>query len=65
LWSKESPESGKGEGCSAIINMGFDCIEAGRAYNSRLNAQEEAGKSGTEIHGSSWDIKRAFDTVPK
>jgi len=30
-----------------------------------LNAQEEAEESGTEIHGSSWDIKRAFDTVPK
>jgi len=30
-----------------------------------LNAQEEAEDSGTEIHGSSWDINRAFDTVPK
>ena len=30
-----------------------------------LNAQEEAEESGTEFHGSSWDIKRAFDTVPK
>ena len=30
-----------------------------------LDAQEEAEESGTEIHGSSWDIRRAFDTVPK
>jgi len=30
-----------------------------------LNAQEEAEESGTKIHGSSLDIKRAFDTVPK
>jgi len=30
-----------------------------------LNAQEEAEESGTEIHGSSSDIKQAFDTVPK
>ena len=30
-----------------------------------LNAQEEAEESGTELHGSSWDIRRAFDTVPK
>ena len=30
-----------------------------------INAQEEAEESGTELHGSSWDIRRAFDTVPK
>jgi exonuclease III len=30
-----------------------------------LNAQEEAEESGTELHGSSWDIRRAFDSVPK
>ena len=30
-----------------------------------INAQEEAEESGTELHGSSWDIKRAFDSVPK
>ena len=30
-----------------------------------INAQEEAEESGTEIHGSSWDIRRAFDSVPK
>ena len=30
-----------------------------------LNALEEAEEAGTEIHGSSWDIKRAFDSVSK
>jgi len=30
-----------------------------------LNAKEVAEESGTEFHGSSWDIKRAFVTVPK
>ena len=30
-----------------------------------LNVQEEAEESGTELHGSSWDIRRAFDSVPK
>ena len=30
-----------------------------------INALEEAEESATEIHGSSWDIKRAFDSVPK
>ena len=30
-----------------------------------INALEEAEESATEIHGSSWDIRRAFDSVPK
>jgi len=30
-----------------------------------LNAQKEAGESKTELHGSSWDIKRSFHSVPK
>jgi hypothetical protein len=30
-----------------------------------LNALEDAEEAGTEIHGSSWDIKRAFDSVSK
>jgi len=30
-----------------------------------LNALEEAKEAGTEIHGSSWDIKRVFDSVSK
>ena len=30
-----------------------------------INAQEEAEESGTELHGSPWDIKRAFDSVRK
>jgi len=30
-----------------------------------INAQEEAEELGTELHGSSWDIKRTFDSVPK
>jgi len=30
-----------------------------------LNAQEVTEKSGIEFHGSSWDIKKAIDTVPK
>jgi len=30
-----------------------------------INALEEAEEAGTEIHGSSWDIKRAFDSVSK
>ena len=30
-----------------------------------LNALEEAEEVGTEIHGSSWDIRRAFDTISK
>ena len=30
-----------------------------------VNALEEAEESGSEIHGSTWDIKRAFDSVSK
>ena len=30
-----------------------------------INALEEAAESATEIHESSWDIRRAFDSVPK
>ena len=30
-----------------------------------LNALEDAEEAGTEIHGSSWDIRRAFDSVRK
>ena len=30
-----------------------------------INALEEAEESATEIHGSSWDIRRVFDSVPK
>ena len=30
-----------------------------------VNALEEAEEASTEIHGSSWDIRRAFDTVSK
>ena len=30
-----------------------------------INALEEADESATEIHGSSWDIRRAFDTEPR
>jgi len=30
-----------------------------------INAQEEAEESGTELHEFSWDIKPAFDSVPK
>ena len=30
-----------------------------------INALEDAEESSTEIHGFSWDIKRAFDTISK
>ena len=30
-----------------------------------INALEEAEEAGTEIHGSSWDIRRAFDSIRK
>ena len=30
-----------------------------------INALEDAEENSTEIHGSSWDIKRAFDTIRK
>jgi len=30
-----------------------------------INAQEEAEESGTKLYESSWDIKRAFDSVPR
>ena len=30
-----------------------------------INALEEAEEVGTEIHGSSWDIRRAFDSIRK
>ena len=30
-----------------------------------LNAKEHAGETGTPLYTSSWDIRRAFDTVPR
>ena len=52
-----------------VLSPGQYGFRRGRGCESAtiqvINALEDAEESSTEIHGSSWDIKRAFDTIRK
>jgi hypothetical protein len=52
-----------------VLSPGQYGFRRGRGCESAtiqvINALEDAEENSTEIHGSSWDIKRAFDTIRK